>query len=84
MRWKDKGHEYDKYAEVICDDSIKYYLWGAGILGESFYSDFNKKIKILGFIDSNPQKQGKREDGIHVYAPNEFKLGVNEKVISVC
>ena len=81
MRWKDKGHEYDKYAEVICDDSIKYYLWGAGILGESFYSDFNKKIKILGFIDSNPQKQGKREDGIHVYSPNEFKLKKKKKVI---
>ena len=26
MRWKDKGHEYDKYAEVICDDSIKYVM----------------------------------------------------------
>lgn len=81
MKWKNRGHEYDAFAKDICNDKIKYYLWGAGILGESFYTDFNKKICILGFIDSDPKKQGQRKDGIYVYAPEEFKLLDNEKVI---
>lgn len=81
MKWVNRGHEYDEYAAAICDDHVKYYLWGAGILGESFYEDFSSKISILGFIDSNPAKQGKRADGAYVYAPDEFTLGQNEKVI---
>lgn len=84
MKWKNKGREYDNLAKIICNDENKYYLWGgAGVLGESFYKDFSGKINILGFIDSNPDKQGKRDDGIYVYAPNEFTLGENEKVLIV-
>ncbi len=83
MKWKNKGHEYDEFAKAICNENIKYYLWGAGILGESFYLDFYNKISVMGFIDSNPDKQGKREDGVYVYAPDEFELKADEKVIIV-
>lgn len=81
MKWENKGHEYDSVAEMICADDIKYYLWGAGVLGESFYEDFSNKMTIIGFIDSNPKKQGQREDGIFVYKPDEIELKSNEKVI---
>lgn len=83
MKWENRGKEYDAIAEIICNDENKYYLWGAGVLGESFYKDFSERIAILGFIDSNPDKQGKREDGVCVYSPNEFRLKENEKVIII-
>lgn len=81
MKWENRGHEYDELAKNICDGNTKYYLWGIGILGESFYNDFSKRISIIGFIDSNPLKQGKWIDGVYVYTPDEFVLKENEKII---
>lgn len=81
MKWVNRGHEYDELAKDVCDDGVKYYLWGAGVLGESFYKDFSGKINILGFIDSNPVKQGKRADGAYVYAPDEYTLQPDEKIL---
>ena len=55
MKWNNVGHEYDELAEQICKDNMKYYIWGMGVLGESFYKDFSRELDILGFIDSNPR-----------------------------
>lgn len=84
MKWINKGKEYDDIAKIICSDQNKYYVWGAGVLGESFFKDFASKIEILGFIDSNPDKQGRRICGgkyVNVSSPKELKLKSNEKVL---
>lgn len=81
MKWENIGHEYDELAVTICEENIKYYVWGAGVLGNSFYKDFSQKINIIGFIDSNPQKQGMREDGVYIFAPDEVNLQADEKVL---
>ena len=81
MKWNNVGHEYDELAEQICKDNMKYYIWGMGVLGESFYKDFSRELDILGFIDSNPRKQGERVDGVTVYSPDELVLKENERVL---
>ena len=81
MKWKNIGHEYDELAVTICKENIKYYVWGAGVLGDSFYKDFSQKINIIGFIDSNPQKQGMREDGVYIFAPDEVDLQADERIL---
>lgn len=81
MKWKHKGHEYDEIAKDICDEHIGYYIWGAGVLGESFYKDFVNKIKILGFIDKDIRKQNKVLGTAYVFSPEKIKLQKNEKII---
>lgn len=74
MQWKKKGHEYDELAEVICTEQKNdYYIWGAGTFGISFVEFFSDKINIVGFIDSNGEKQGKECCGLPVYAPDYLK-----------
>lgn len=81
MKWQKIGHEYDELAVKICEENIKYYIWGEGVLGNSFFNDFSKKIEIVGFIDSNPDKQGRREDGVYIYSPEEVVLQSDERVL---
>lgn len=78
MKWKKKGHEFDEYARVICNPESKYYIWGAGTFGESFYSRFQAEVQIEGFIDSNPQKQGTLLCGVPVASPEYLKEKSNE------
>lgn len=81
MKWQNKGHEYDSIASEICDERTKYYIWGAGVLGESFYKDFERKIKILAFIDRNINKQGRKLGNVYILAPEEVELQEDEKII---
>lgn len=75
MKWFNKGHQYDALAEKICSDKKqnKYYIWGAGIFGISFYELFHSEIEIIGFVDSNLRKQGTEVCGVPVYPPEYIK-----------
>lgn len=73
MKWRNKGHEYDQIGEMICSLNKKdttFYIWGAGTFGVSFYELFHNEINIHGYIDSNPEKQGKEIGGVKVYSPD--------------
>lgn len=70
MKWKNKGKEFSALAQEICNNENRYYIWGAGIFGESFYHLFKKEISIKGFIDSNPQKTGTKIDNLTIYKPD--------------
>lgn len=73
MKWTNKGHQYDLLGKKICNigvENIAYLVWGAGTFGISFYELFCNEIKIEGFIDSNPKKQGTVVCGIPVYSPD--------------
>lgn len=76
MRWTNKGHQYDLIGEKICtlsDNQSSFYIWGAGTFGISFFELFCHEIKIDGFIDSNPKKQGLTVCGVQVHAPDYLK-----------
>jgi len=71
MQWKNKGHEFDELAKIICENKNEngYYIWGAGTFGISFAESFRDKLNLLGFVDSKKEKQGKEICGMPVYAP---------------
>lgn len=81
MKWKNKGKEFDTVAQIICDKKHKYYVWGAGVFGQSFYEIFKDKINIVGFIDSASEKQGKFIGTTEIFSPNLLLKGKEIKVI---
>lgn len=85
MIWSNKGKEYDAIAQNICAKDAKYYIWGAGTFGQSFYDMFQEKINIIGFIDSDVNKQGiiklKRNKMLNVYSPDFFEYDQDAKII---
>ena len=81
MKWSNPGHEYDRMSFLFTNRNINYYIWGEGILGNTFFENFKGKIHIVGFIDSDARKQGKRADGVTVYKPDEIHLSENEVII---
>lgn len=74
MKWQQKGREFDELAQIICESSHSYYLWGAAVAGSLFYEEFRERIKICGFLDSDPQKQGQDYLGLPVLSPDEADL----------
>lgn len=55
----------------------KYIVWGTGKKSKQNFRGFllaslNKNIQIVGFIDSNSNKQNRMFHGINVYAPEDI------------
>lgn len=58
---------YERLA-AVWDPDARFLLWGAGNNGLEFWNKFNRKLNLLGFIDQNPEKQGRMEVGSDSYA----------------
>ncbi len=75
MKWKNKGHEFDKDWDNISGlEGI--YLFGAGHDGKMVLHTLNNKykgIKIKGFLDNNEELWGKTVDDVKVFRPDEIK-----------
>lgn len=80
MKWENKGHEYDNMYENICNKE-GFYLFGAGDYGTQFERAFRNEINIIGYIDNDPLKQGKRINGIFCYSLEEIELENNQGII---
>jgi len=80
MKWKNKGHEYDQIFNKI-DEKKKFYLFGAGDYGTQFLHIIDTEIKITGYIDNNPSKQGKKINEKFCYALEDITLSKNEGII---
>ena len=80
MKWNNRGHEYDDMYKNICAKE-GFYLFGAGDYGTQFLNIFKNEIKILGYIDNNPAKQGKIVNGIECYSLEKIKLESNQGII---
>jgi len=50
------------------DDKMQILIWGAGDCGELClrYLRKNPSLEIVGFVDDNPAKRGKRMDGVKI------------------
>ena len=65
------------YELLFADSKVDSHLiiYGAGYLGRVTKNTFagqKRKYKILGFVDDNPGKIGKRIEGIRVYSKKEL------------
>ena len=80
MKWKNKGHEYDQIFNKI-DEKKEFYLFGAGDYGTQFLHIIDTEIKITGYIDNNPSKQGNKINEKFCYAFEDITLAKNEGII---
>ena len=80
MKWKNKGHEYDRMYQKISEKEY-FYLFGAGDYGRQFLQIFDKEIQIKGYIDNDPMKQGTTINGKYCYSSEQIKLKENEAII---
>lgn len=85
MKWKNKGHEFDDLAQIIIDSAQtkSFYIWGAGYFGDAIFETLNCEIDIIGYIDSNPAKQGKKMNNLEIFQPSVLDEAGAEKKISV-
>lgn len=83
MKWENKGREYDKIAGIICDERNSYYLWGAGVFGQSFYKIFKNEINVKGFLDSNLDKQKQLIEDTKVLSPNILEQEISDENIKI-
>lgn len=59
------------------------YIWGAGKYGDMAYVYYKDDCKILGYIDSMPEKCGTFKNGIPVYSPDILKNKAVTVIIAV-
>lgn len=78
MKWKNKGHEFDKLAKNLANSKV--YLFGAGEIGYKTY-EYIERDKFLGFIDNNKEKQKQGFANEQVYALEQIHLQKNEFVV---
>ncbi len=75
MKWKNKGHELDLYAEDLLQKpnlKMKYYIFGAGMLGREMLIVLNKYGCMASFIDNNTDKQGIKIEGFDVISLDQY------------
>lgn len=76
MKWKNKGHELDGYAEKLLqlfqEKKEKIYIFGAGILGNNIVSAFERYHCFAGYIDNNVQKQQEGVKGHPVFSMEQY------------
>lgn len=82
MKWRHRGREFDQLAQIICDPSYSYYLWGAAVAGELFHKEFHTHIRICGFLDSDPEKQGRDYLALPVISPDDVDLTGKRVIIT--
>ena len=64
-----------------CAVGRKIFLFGAGSCGEAVWKQmeyFSSSWEVVGFLDNNIEKQGKKLRGLTVFSPNvlkEYDLG---------
>lgn len=74
MIWKNKTHEFDQYADKLLamNNWKKYYIFGAGLLGNELSDIFMNYNCEVVFIDNNTAKMGKKINGVNVISLSEY------------
>lgn len=70
MKWTNPGHQFDHLKDIILEENVQYYIWGAAVGGKQFYEAYRKEIKIIGFIDGNPDKEGQTIGDVKIHSQN--------------
>jgi hypothetical protein len=82
MKWTNKSNEYNELAKKILEfaETNKFYIWGAGFFGDAVFAPMQGELDIIGYIDSNPDKQGKIMNGCPIFSPNILNDLENAKI----
>ena len=80
MKWKSKGHEYDRVYQKI-NEKKAFYLFGAGDYGKQFIRIFQSEIQIKGYIDNDTSKQGMEVCNRPCYSLEDIELEADEAII---
>lgn len=80
MKWKSKGHEYDRIYQKI-NEKKAFYLFGAGDYGKQFIRIFQSEIQIKGYIDNDTSKQGMEVCNRPCYSLEDIELEADEAII---
>ncbi len=56
MKWKNKGHEFDRFKEIFTWHK-PIYIYGGGVFGEDLYKRISFVDCVEGFIDNNKSGQ---------------------------
>lgn len=86
MKWKNKGHEFDRTAGEIKDllrGDRKIYVFGAGILGGGVRQVLKRLGMFAGYIDNDPNKQRSGVDGSRVISFREYQVCGHHSLIVV-
>ena len=83
MIWNNKGHELDQYAEKIAklNPQIKYYIFGAGILGKELMIVLREYGCLVSFIDNDRNKQKSKIEGFEVISLCDFMKKKDGQII---
>lgn len=66
----------------ILAPETRFYIWGAGVAGEYLYKHLSgEPLRILGFLDTNPNKQAAPFCGLPVAAPETVEWAAGTKII---
>ena len=70
MKWVNKGHEFDTYAEKWVENfnirGNQFYIFGAGLIGREIRDVLEKTNHFSGFIDNDKKKQSLGMNGAEV------------------
>lgn len=75
MKWSNKGHEFDEYAKELIPNNmscLKYYIFGAGLLGKNLLVTLHRYGHAVAFIDNDVAKQGQKFQGVDIISLNSF------------
>ena len=71
---------------ILARKTYNVLIFGAGFSGvttkRSISRESNGKYKVVGFVDEDPQKIGKRIDGLTIYGSEELPHVINEKEVN--
>ena len=83
MIWNHKGHELDQYAErmIAQNPQIKYYIFGAGILGKELMIVLREYGCLVSFIDNDRNKQKSKIEGFEVISLCDFMKKKDGQII---
>ncbi|UZE28255.1 glycosyltransferase family 61 protein [Pseudomonas asplenii] len=66
---------------VWSSKKARVLIFGTGSGGINFYKSSRRRLRILGFVDNNSQRQGQKLFGKLIYAPHELAQLTFDKVI---
>lgn len=84
MKWKNKGHEFDDFAETIQEVfHKKIYIFGAGELGKNTGRCVTTFGLLGGFIDNDVKRQGSILLDKPIVSLNQYILNNEDKGIVI-
>ena len=76
MKWKNRGHEIDQYAQEILQNPYmnkkKYYIFGAGLLGRDLLAVLRLYEIEVTFIDNNTDLNQKKINKANVISLEKY------------